>query len=58
MDQTFSSIFVPRSWRADQFIFTFVSPSLKFTIFHSFTTQYEIDIADPIFMQDACQIWT
>ena len=29
--------FVPRSWHADHFVFTFVSPSWKITIFHSFT---------------------
>ena len=29
-----------RSWHADYFIFTFVSPSLKFTIFHSFIERY------------------
>ena len=46
------------SWHADYFIFTFVSPSLKFTIFHSFTVQYDLDIADSSCMQDACQIWT
>ena len=28
--------FVPRSWRADYFVFTFVSLSLKFNIFHFF----------------------
>ena len=28
--------FVPRSWHADHFTVTFVSPCLKFTIFHSF----------------------
>ena len=48
--------FVPRSCHADYFISTFVSPSLKLTIFRSFTTQYESDIADPSSMQDACQI--
>ena len=51
-------LFVPRSWYADYFIFTFVSPSLKFTIFHSFTIQYDLDIADPSSMLDACQLWT
>ena len=46
------------SWHADYFIFTFVSPSLKFTIFYSFTVQYDLDIADSSCMRDACQIWT
>ena len=55
-DSDFS--FVPCSWHADHFIFTFVSPSLKFTIVHSFTTHCNIDIADPSSMQDVCQIWT
>ena len=41
------------SWHADYFIFTFVSPSLKFTIFHSFTVQYDLHIADSSCMQDA-----
>ena len=50
--------FVPRSWHADCFIFTFVSLSLKFSISHSFIIQYDPDIADPSSMQDACQIWT
>ena len=31
---------------------------VKFAIFHSFTTQYDLDIADPSSMQDACQLWT
>ena len=48
---------VPRSWHADHFIFTFFSPNLKFTIFYSFTTHCDIDIADPSGMQDACQIY-
>ena len=39
------------------FIFTFVSPTIKFTIFYSFTTHCDIDIADPSGMQDACQIY-
>ena len=34
------------------------SPSLKFTTFHSFTLQYDLDIADPSSMQDADQLWT
>ena len=38
------------------FIFTSVSPSSKSTIFHSFITQYDIDIADPSNMQGSCQI--
>ena len=50
-------LFVPRSWHADYFIFTFVSPSLKFTVFHSFTIQYDLDIADPSSMQYAYQLW-
>ena len=29
---------------------------LKFTVFHSFTIQYNLDIADPNSMQDASQI--
>ena len=37
-------------------IFTFVSPSLTFTIFHFFITQCDIDIADPRSMQDERQI--
>ena len=37
MESSRDFFFVPRSWHADHFIFTFVSPSLKFTIFHSFT---------------------
>ena len=36
--------------------FTFVSPSFVFNIFHSFIIQYDLDIADPSSMQDACQI--
>ena len=39
------------------FIFTFVSPTIKFTIFYSFTTHCDIDIADPSGMQDVCQIY-
>ena len=50
--------FVPRSWHTVYFIFTFVLPSLKFTIYHSFTMQYDLDIADPSSMHDTCQIWT
>ena len=50
-------LFVPRSWHADYFIFTFVSPSFKCTVFHSFTIQYDLDIADPSSMQYAYQLW-
>ena len=41
--------------------FTFIhiySPSSKFTIFISFTIQYDLNIVDPSSMQDRCQILT
>ena len=44
--------------RNDDFERTFLLPGQKITIFHSFTTQCDIDIADPSSMQEACQIWT
>ena len=35
-------LWVPCSWHADHFIFAFVSPSLKFNIFHSFKSNFHL----------------
>ena len=38
--------FVPSSWHADYFIFTFISLSLKCTIFHSFTISFFVAVVN------------